>query len=164
MLEPSQLIPWESFQALRSLSYHISHHLWELSNPEVDYQSSTSIFTGPSRLPNLQDLHVTYRNRGLFPNEGALDVALHPIYFYDLNKTTEDPKAFSSLQTFRIEVMCMLRGRQSSCTQKGDQERLAQIVVDWLPAIFGVGGRKEKCGWTASVVPIVCIVPWPGCP
>ena len=38
-----------------------------------------------------------------------------------------------------------------------DDDQLVQLVVERLPAIFEVGGRKETHRWTASVVPNIRI-------
>ena len=161
MREPSQMIPWESFQALRSLTSRISHHIIPPMH-EVDHQPSTLIFDGPSRLPNLQDFRVIYKNRQVL-NEESLHLALHPvIYFRDLNKAMEDTKSFSNLKTFFMEPFCMLTlgDGPSLHDRDGDSGKLVQMVVDRLPAIFGVGGRKETCGWATSIVPTLRLVPF----
>ena len=151
-----RLIPWGSFQNLRCLTYIILPRDLppkELFNGEVD--SSMLIFTGPSRLPQLQDLRVTYCNDAVFLFSEDHHASLDSIYLYNLNRAIEDPSSFPCLQTFRTEVECVVH---CDALFKLDEEALAQHVIDRLPAIFGVGGRREAHGWSTTIVPGVKIV------
>ena len=154
-LQLSQTIPWESFQDLRCLTYHISY----LTRPSkrvlgAEVDPSTLLFTGPSRLPSLQELHITHYNRTTLHDVEDLDLCLAAIYQQNLNKTVEDSSSFPSLQTFGIEVKCSVSELGSLVL---DKEKVAQRVVDQLPAIFGTGGRRETCSWVTNVLPNVQI-------
>ena len=147
-----QMVPWESFQCLLSLTYNIELQTsWpgkSVGNP------SKTIFSGPSRLPQLQHLHVNYYTR--FAPSWIRDIyaPLDTIYRYDINRTIEDSSSFPCLQGFHAEVKCKVTRRNvEGCdSYLLDEDKLVQLVVDRLPAVFGSGGRKETQGWITSIV------------
>jgi len=108
------------------------------------------IFTGPSSLPNLEDLHITYRTRTIFNEAEDLNVYLDAIYLHNINRTIKDSTSFPSLRTFHAECTVRIDGSLVL-----DEEKLAQHVMDRLPAIFSVGGRRDSHGWLTSVVATV---------
>jgi len=157
-LEMCRMLPWESFQGLRSLSYYIFYRVMpseRLFNAEVD--PSALIFAGPSSLPQLQNLHVTYYNRDVLYEANELNMSLDAIYLHNLNRTIEERNSFPSLRNFHTNVTCFV-----SCDGELvlEEDELAQLVVDRLPAIFRVGGRKETHGWIASIESVVKTVTW----
>jgi len=158
-LELSKRFPWESFQDLRTLAYHISYDVSPrrrfLTFNEDD--PSVLLFSGPSHLPKLQSLHVTYDNHITLLRKEELDMSLNPIYLHNLNRTIQDPFSFPSLQTFRTEVKCSVSVVGSVVL---DEETLVQNVMNRLPSVFGVGGRREMFDWIAIIVPTVRVVSW----
>jgi len=126
-----------------------------LFNAEVD--PSALIFAGPSILPQLQDLHVTYYNRTALHEPKELDRSLDAIYLYNLNRTIEGPNAFPALRIFHTEVECVVTSKGSLVL---DEDQLVRFVVDRLPAIFRVGGRKEAHGWVTSIAATIEAVTW----
>jgi len=150
-----QSIPWHSFQALRSLTYGIYYRKSpqkQTSSAEVD--QSVLTFTLPSRLPQLKDLHVTYRIRVALKETEDLDMYLGTIYLHDINRTSEDPNSFPSLRTFYTKVHCEV-SIDAPLARVLNEEKLAERVADSLPAIFRVGGRRERHGWITTIVPSV---------
>jgi len=145
-------VPWQSFQALRSLTYGIYNRRLLSREPFNPDDSPGLIFTGPSCLPNLEDLHVNYCNETSFYDAEELDMSLDAIYRHDLNSTMEDPSSFPSLRNFHARVSCQMSGRATFVL---DEKKLLQLVLDRLPAIFRKGGRKETNGWVTSIVPFV---------
>jgi len=140
-----QAIPWASFQGLRSLSCYVSsqlHPTHRLFNAETD--PSRLLFAGPSWLPQLQDLHVTYDVEAVLVFVDSLYEFLDAIYLYDLNRTIEDPNAFPALKTLR--TMVKYKAGLGGALVTGSDEAV-QLVVDRLPAVFGKGGRREIRGW-----------------
>ena len=134
------------------MEYHISYFKppsKPLSNAEVD-QNSALIFTGPSRLPRLEDLHITYFSRAIFYGTEGLDAYLDTIYLHNLNRTIEDPNSFPSLRTFQTDVFGGVTV-EVSLLRVLSRENIVARMMDRLPAIFGVGGRRETRGWITSV-------------
>ena len=153
LFEMSQIIPWESFQRLRSLTYDITFGIMG-PNPlfEADAHPSKTIFSGPSYLPQLQHLHITHHHRTSFPSIHHIFPIFDAIYLHNLNKTIENPSSFSSLRAFHTEVKGKLIQERRETSPTLDNGKLAQLVVDRLPAVFGPGGRKETYGWATSIV------------
>ena len=153
-----QMIPWESFQGLHTLTYDVSFRTTQpdqLLGAEVD--PSKTIFSGPSRLPRLQHLRIVHSNRRPFSTVSDICTPLNIIYQHNLNRTIEDSNSFPCLQSFHTEVMCTVV-RRSDASLGLDGDKLGQLVVDHLPAVFGSGGRRETHGWSTSIVPSVRIV------
>ena len=155
LVETCQIVPWESFQGLRSLTYRIT---FSILRPQLllggDADQSTTIFSGPSRLPQLQDLHVVHHNRPSFGSITSVSTPIDIIYLRNLNKSIEDPGSFPCLRTFRAEVKCTVI-RTLDEPPPLDKDKLFQLVVDRLPAVFRSGGRRDTHGWTATIVPNV---------
>jgi len=149
-------IPWESYQGLRSLSLRIVYQT-VLSKEALEAEAqdtSPSIFLGPSRLPHLEDLGVSYYNNNICPDEKFTHASLDLVFVHNLNRTIEGPTAFPSLQTLRVAVA------QSDMVPFLPDEQFVQLVVERLPAVFGVGGRREVHGWNTSVVANVPLGYW----
>ena len=115
----------------------------------------SKIFSGPSRLPQLQALHITH-NCEVFCTNATLGATLDVVHLHGLNKAIEDPNSFPCLQVFCASVNCRMTQRRFGPLVL-DDDQLVQLVVERLPAIFEVGGRKEAHRWTASVVPNILI-------
>jgi len=160
-----QMIPWESFQGLRSLTYDI---VFRTAQPtrllNIEFDPSKMIFSGPSRLPRLQHLRVILYNRPAFSSVSNLCAPLDIIYRQNLNSVIEDGASFPSLQSFHTKVKCTTMVKGTTMIRRPDtlftveEEKLAQLVMDRLPAIFGSGGRKETEGWSTSIVPSIRVV------
>jgi len=153
--ETCQLIPWESFQGLRSLTYHITFGLVRfqaLLEGEVD--PPKIIFSGPSSLPQLQRLRVIQHYRT--PYSGIEDILpILDVILHNFNKSIENPGSFPCLRDLYTEVNYRVDRSRRKRSHTLDNDRLSQIVVDRLPGVFGGGGRKETHGWTTSIVPNV---------
>ena len=148
-------MPWESFQALRSLTYDIYNRTpipRELFNADVN--PSTLIFAGPSSLPKLEELNVNYCNANSVYETEDLNMRLDAIYRHNLNRTIENPSSFPSLRTFHTKVTFSVSDKAAFVL---DEEKLVQHVVNRLPAIFCVGGRRDSRGWVTSIVPTVLV-------
>jgi len=145
-LAACQTIPWTSFQNLRSLfcSIYYREYPGEQSyRPTTDH--STLLLAGPSRLPRLQDLRVTHdAATAIFLDKEQVCTSLDKIYLHDINRTTENPKAFPALETFETEFKFMA---QRSGMLESKQDEAVQLVMERLSAVFGVGGRRETHGW-----------------
>lgn len=156
------MIPWESFQSLRSLTYKISSApLRQRMFLRAEVNSSEAIFSGPSHLPQLQHVRVIHSIRLPFADTTYMHTTLDTLYLRSLNKTVEDPTSFPCLQTFRMELICTVMMRAIDSPFALHEENFVRLVADRSPIMFGPGGRRKTHGWTTSIVPSVRIVTLP---
>jgi len=149
-----QSIPWSSFQALRSLTCSIfcDDLAQEARINTADTRASSLFLAGPSYLPQLSLLHITYHSEIFLSEPEDLDIYLDAIFFHQLNRTIERRGSFPALQEFDVGLKFV------SNPSKLQESDLMKRLVEKLPAVFGVGGRRETCGWDTS---IKASVDWP---
>jgi len=147
-----QYIPWASFQGLHSFTYHIDDREivpQRFLDAGVNPSASKLILAGPSRLPQLQDLRFTYDRWLQLEELMEVHLWLDAIFRYNLNRTIEDPTTFPSIKAFHVHVECVVSyGRHSF---RLEEDQLIQLLVDRLPAIYGIGGRRERYDWDTSI-------------
>ena len=141
-----QSVPWSSFQGLRSLKYGISCQ--DFTHEELsteDTRTSSLMLAGPSRLPYLRHLNITYCNDTTVFGLEELDTALNSIFLHQIDQTIERRDSFPSLQGFHVVLECFGE------SPKLQEDALVKRLVERLPFVFADGGRRETSGWATSV-------------
>jgi len=146
-----ETFPWSSAQQLSSLTIYLDFARLEdmpvaLFQP-INTPAPRLLLTGPSTLPLLQKLHVTYFFPELIDNEARLDEALQELFKRSLDPTFGKKGTFLNLKEFNITVE--MSG--TSTIADIDDHILEQRVMQQLQSVFGPGGRRRDDGWKARV-------------
>ena len=144
--------PWSSAQGISCLKLYFDFSVDEdAPTPPVqpaDISSQSLLLVGPSTLPLLQKLHLTYFIPELIDNNARLHKVLQELFGGCLDPTFGKTGSFPGLKGFTIEIE--MSG--TNAVADVDDSVLAKRVMQQLPSVFGPEGRMEVDSWDAGVV------------
>ena len=144
--------PWSSAQEISSFKLYFDFAEVEDTptvppSQEANASSPPLLLVGPSTLPRLQELHLSYSLPEVIRSDARFSEVLQELFKGCLEPTFGKERTFPNLKEFKIAIEMM--GTYAVTAKVASM--LETRVMQQLPSVFGPKGRREVSGWDAVV-------------